>query len=107
LGGSVELGTALVQNGISQDNDDVTVKLQKVHAGTTTEENARFKYIVGADGAHSEFCFESNQFDSADSHNQGAVRKNLGINFVGETRNESMIYIVDVYAEGFQLENQV
>ena len=56
LGGTVELGTALMPGGIEQDDDGVTVKLQKI-AGqeVTSEENARFKFVVGSDGAHSEF----------------------------------------------------
>lgn len=54
LGGSVEMGTALLQNGIQQDIDGVTVKLQRtVDHGTTSEETARFRFVVGADGAHS------------------------------------------------------
>ena len=56
LGVSVELGTALTAEGIAQDDDGVTVKLQKtVGYKVISEETARFKYVVGADGAHSTF----------------------------------------------------
>lgn len=37
----------------------------------------------------------------------GTVRKGLGIMFVGEIRNEAMVYVFDAYADGFQLEDQV
>ena len=58
LGRSVELGTALSTDGIEQDDDGVTVKLQKSAAHKViSEETARFKFVVGADGAHSEFHF--------------------------------------------------
>lgn len=53
LGGIVELGTALAPEGITQDNDAVIGKLQKMMNGAIIEETAHFKYIVGADGAHS------------------------------------------------------
>jgi hypothetical protein len=97
-----------VQNGIEQDDNGITVKLQKIQGGIVTQETARFKYIVGADGAHSEwYCIGSDRSDSAEPCDQGTVRKSLNLNFVGETRKESMMYIADVHAEGFQLENKV
>ena len=52
-GGSVEFGTALASDGIVQDEDGVTATLQKTAEGTTTVEAQRFRYVVGADGAHS------------------------------------------------------
>jgi flavin-dependent dehydrogenase len=53
LGGSVELGTTPI--GIEQDENGVDVKLQKTENGMATEESVRFKYVVGADGAHSKW----------------------------------------------------
>ena len=55
LGGSVELGTALSPDCIEQDDESVTIKLQKSAAHkVVSKETARFKFVVGADGARSE-----------------------------------------------------
>lgn len=35
------------------------------------------------------------------------MRKGLGINFVGETRDEMMIYLLDAYVDGFPVDDQV
>ena len=60
LGGQVERGVELV--GFEQDADGVTALL----AGAAGEQQARFAYLVGADGAHSR------------------VRKGLGLEFAGD-----------------------
>ncbi|KAH8110160.1 FAD binding domain-containing protein [Phellopilus nigrolimitatus] len=80
LGGTVELGTALV--GIEQDESGATAEIVRTVDGAQIEEKTKYAYIVGADGARS------------------AVRKTLGLNFVGETREEGRMYIVDARVDG-------
>ncbi|KAH8110165.1 FAD binding domain-containing protein [Phellopilus nigrolimitatus] len=80
LGGTVELGTALV--GIEQDESGATAEIVRTVDGVQIEEKTKYAYIVGADGARS------------------AVRKTLGLNFVGETREEGRMYIVDARVDG-------
>lgn len=53
LGGRVELGTALV--GLEQDENGITVELCKDIDGQLGTDEARFAYVIGADGAHSAF----------------------------------------------------
>ncbi|KAH8110152.1 FAD binding domain-containing protein [Phellopilus nigrolimitatus] len=84
LGGTVELGTALV--GIEQDESGATAEIARTVDGVEVKERTKYSYIVGADGARS------------------TVRKVLGLNFVGETREEGMMYIVDARVEGINLE---
>ena len=60
LGGTVELSTELTSDGITQDDNGVDVKLRKVVDETAIEETARFKYVVGADGANSTFVMRKN-----------------------------------------------
>ena len=70
LEGVVELGTELVSESIAQDDDGVDVKLQKMVGGTVVEETARFKYVVGADGAHSKFFILDISEHSDSGHRQ-------------------------------------
>lgn len=53
LGGEVELGCALTS--IEQHEDHVVAHLVQTVDGQICEETASFSYIIGADGAHSEF----------------------------------------------------
>ena len=79
-GVQVELGTEL--RALEQDQDGVTVQLEKTDAaGTTKEETARFRWVVGTDGA------------------RGAVRKLLGLTFLGETTAQHMV-VADVRIDG-------
>ncbi|KAH8112572.1 FAD binding domain-containing protein [Phellopilus nigrolimitatus] len=80
LNGTVELGTTLV--GIEQDESGATAEIVRTVDGAEVKEITKYAYIVGADGARS------------------AVRKMLGLNFVGETRDENRMYIVDARVEG-------
>ncbi|KAH8110151.1 FAD binding domain-containing protein [Phellopilus nigrolimitatus] len=84
LGGTVELGTTLV--GIEQDESGATAEIVRTIDGAEVKEKIKYTYIVGADGARS------------------TVRKVLGLNFVGETREEGMMYIVDARVEGINIE---
>jgi 2-polyprenyl-6-methoxyphenol hydroxylase-like FAD-dependent oxidoreductase len=61
FGIKVEAGTVL--KGLDQNRDGITVQFEKADASL---ENARFRYVVGCDGAHS------------------AVRRALGIAFEGD-----------------------
>lgn len=76
----VELGTEL--RGLEQSEDGILARL--VHLaedGQETEENARFQYLAGADGARS------------------VVRKQLGLGFLGETKEDSLMLSGDIYIE--------
>lgn len=75
-GVEVELETELV--GFEQHDDHVTATLVKRQ--TTSVEN--IKYLVGADGA------------------KGIVRKLLGLEFLGETRDKMQVLIGDIEIEG-------
>ncbi|EKM55701.1 uncharacterized protein PHACADRAFT_195746 [Phanerochaete carnosa HHB-10118-sp] len=87
LGSKVELGTALVS--LQQDGGKVVAQLAKSVDGKTVTEEAEFGYVVGADGGHS------------------TVRKSLGINFVGETREGGVMFVVDCVVEGIDGNNDL
>ncbi|KAI5116216.1 hypothetical protein M0805_006767 [Coniferiporia weirii] len=80
LGGKVELGSTLVN--IQQSDGYATAEITTFINGKEVTEKAEFAYIVGADGAHS------------------TVRKSCKVDFVGETREEGMLYIIDARLEG-------
>jgi 2-polyprenyl-6-methoxyphenol hydroxylase-like FAD-dependent oxidoreductase len=80
LGGKVELGTELL--GFTQDQDGVTATIKQ--AGTV--QTVRAKYLVGADGGRS------------------AVRRTLGLAFVGETDDDLRLMLADVRAPGLDHE---
>ena len=75
---SVEMGTEL--ESFVQTSDDVEVRLIKHTAeGKQTEsESARFEFVIGTDGARS------------------AVRKQLGLSFLGESRTEHVAVTGDL-----------
>ena len=78
---SVELGVELVS--LEQFDDSVQVKIHKQNTENSEfeEESSTYKWVVGADGA------------------RGAVRKSLGLTFLGETKDEKFI-IGDIKLEG-------
>ncbi|KAJ7255855.1 FAD binding domain-containing protein, partial [Mycena haematopus] len=77
LGGIVELGVALAS--FEQFPDHVIAKLVKTGPNETKEtEVARFDWLVGTDGVHS------------------VVRKQLGLSFVGETKEEDYVLVGDI-----------
>jgi 2-polyprenyl-6-methoxyphenol hydroxylase-like FAD-dependent oxidoreductase len=76
LGGGVSYGAELLS--LRQDDDGVTAVLR--HHGA--EQVVRTSYLVGADGGHS------------------AVRRALGIGFLGETHDEQRMIVADVRATG-------
>lgn len=76
LGGAVEFGTALV--AFTQTEDGVTAEV--VTDATTTTVVAR--WLVGADGGHS------------------IVRKQVGVAFVGETREDVRMVLADLPVAG-------
>ncbi|KAL1762215.1 FAD binding domain-containing protein [Schizophyllum commune] len=73
LGCTVERGTEL--RSFTQDADLVHVELAKSDGNV---ERAEFEFMVGADGGHS------------------AVRKGLGLSFLGETREEQAMVVGDI-----------
>lgn len=76
LGGAVEFGTALV--GFTQTDDGVTAEI--VTDGTAATVAAR--WLVGVDGGHS------------------IVRKQAGVAFVGETREDVRMVLADLPVSG-------
>lgn len=54
MGCQVELGSTLVS--LKQDDEGVAVEIEKIVDGKTTNEHAKFAYVIGADGGHST-CF--------------------------------------------------
>jgi 2-polyprenyl-6-methoxyphenol hydroxylase-like FAD-dependent oxidoreductase len=76
LGGAVTFGTEL--ESLRQDDDGVSAVLRH----DSGEYVARTRYVVGADGGHS------------------AVRRALGVGFLGETREEQRMIVADVRADG-------
>ncbi|KAH7925393.1 hypothetical protein BV22DRAFT_1129057 [Leucogyrophana mollusca] len=78
----VELGTRLVS--FDQKADHVVANLAKMIDGTEVMETVKVGWLVGADGAHS------------------TVRKQLGLPFIGETRNERFV-IADVHLQGLDM----
>ncbi|KAF5362575.1 hypothetical protein D9756_002493 [Leucocoprinus leucothites] len=83
LGCAVEFGTELMS--FTQLDDHVEAKLCVRGMDPDSEgveETASFEYMVGADGA------------------RGVVRKQLGLDFVGETRNIENFVVGDIKVEG-------
>ncbi|KAJ7640717.1 FAD binding domain-containing protein [Mycena polygramma] len=77
LGGRVELGTAL--RSFEQFSNHVVAHLARTDAdGTEHTEVATFDWLVGADGVHS------------------VVRKQLGLSFLGETKEEAHVLVGDI-----------
>ncbi|KAF7366420.1 FAD-binding-3 domain-containing protein [Mycena sanguinolenta] len=77
---SVELGSQLLS--FEQFPDNVVARILKTDAnGNQVEENTRFDWLVGTDGAHS------------------LVRNQLGLSFLGETQSE-YIALGDIVVEG-------
>ncbi|KAK7044484.1 FAD-binding-3 domain-containing protein [Favolaschia claudopus] len=81
LGGRVEFGTALAS--LEQTPDHVKVKLVRTDCRGTEEmtEEARFDWLVGADGGNS------------------IVRKQIGLSFLGETKEEEHVLVGDIDVE--------
>ncbi|KAL1710529.1 FAD binding domain-containing protein [Schizophyllum commune] len=73
----VERGVEL--QSFTQDNDKVSVQLRKVDGSI---EHLDVEILVGCDGAHS------------------AVRKGLGLSFLGETMEEDWMIVGDIYVKG-------
>ncbi|HJP79077.1 MAG TPA: FAD-dependent monooxygenase [Pseudonocardiaceae bacterium] len=80
LGGKVELGTELL--GFAQDEDGVMATINQAGSARTV----RARYLVGADGGRS------------------AVRRTLGLAFVGETDDDLRLMLADVRAPGLDHE---
>jgi 2-polyprenyl-6-methoxyphenol hydroxylase-like FAD-dependent oxidoreductase len=77
LGGTVELSTAL--RSFEQFPDHVVAQIVKTGAdGTERTEVAKFDWLVGTDGVHS------------------VVRKQLGLSFLGETKEEEHVLVGDI-----------
>ena len=74
----------LVERGVelqsfAQDDDKVSVQLKKADGGV---EHVDVEILVGCDGAHS------------------AVRKGLGLSFLGKTMEEDWMIVGDIYVKG-------
>ena len=103
LGGTVEYGTEL--RGLKQHSDFVEAELvTKVGDGTEKVETVTSHWLVGSDGGRSMrplvFCMPLERLQSA----QGAVRKQLGLSFLGETREEGQLVLGLVEVKGLGTE---
>ncbi|EJC99075.1 uncharacterized protein FOMMEDRAFT_23412 [Fomitiporia mediterranea MF3/22] len=87
LGGKVELGSTFI--GCTQDENGVTAEILKTIDGDEQTESVRFEYVVGADGGRS------------------IVRKAIDVNFLGETREEGRIHLVDAFIEGLDADTDL
>lgn len=81
LGGTVRFGTRL--ETFTQDAGGVTAIVTR----DGTQETVRARWLVGADGGHS------------------TVRKQSGIDFVGETREDVRMLVADVAVDGLDRES--
>ena len=80
LGCTVEVGTKL--QSFKQHPDHVEVELIKTDQdGKEFIESAQFAWLIGADGGHS------------------VVRRQLGLNFMGETRNDMQLVVGDIHVK--------
>ncbi|KAJ7846062.1 FAD binding domain-containing protein [Mycena olivaceomarginata] len=78
---SVELGSEL--RSFEQFPDNVIAHIVKTDSdGNQLEESTSFDWLIGTDGA------------------RGVVRKQLGLSFLGETREEQYIALGDIVVEG-------
>ncbi|KAF7342093.1 FAD-binding-3 domain-containing protein [Mycena venus] len=77
---SVELGSEL--RAFEQFSDHVVARIVKTDSdGSQHEESTKFDWLIGTDGAHS------------------VVRKQLGLSFLGETREEQHLALGDIVVE--------
>ena len=101
-GRAVELGTEL--RTLEQYPDHVVAHLVKKNGDVEHNETVTCHYVVGTDGGKGEYvrCAENTFLDRHGS--TGVTRKQLGLTFLGETREE---HIVVGEAEVFGLERNV
>ncbi|KLO17521.1 hypothetical protein SCHPADRAFT_994344 [Schizopora paradoxa] len=85
MGGKIDLGVAL--ESLQEEAEGVTVELSETKDGKRTVVKERYDWVVGTDGGHS------------------IVRKSAGIVFLGETREDERMYIVDCKVEGLEEKN--
>ncbi|KLO09903.1 hypothetical protein SCHPADRAFT_878780 [Schizopora paradoxa] len=82
-GSKIDLGVALV--GLHQVDDGVLVELSETRDdGSNTIVKEKYDFVIGTDGGHS------------------TVRKSAGIAFLGETRDDDKMHIVDCKIEGLE-----
>jgi len=81
-GSKIDLGVALV--GLKQEEDGVLVELSETNDGLATTVSEKYDWVIGADGGRS------------------SVRKLARIPFIGETRDDERVYIVDCKVEGLE-----
>ncbi|KIK12274.1 hypothetical protein PISMIDRAFT_689608 [Pisolithus microcarpus 441] len=81
LGCTVELGTRLIS--FTQDEKSVKAKVIKYsgNGGEEVEEDIEAAYLIGADGA------------------KGVTRKQLGLSFLGTTREDDLMVLGDIHLE--------
>ncbi|EJC98969.1 uncharacterized protein FOMMEDRAFT_113569 [Fomitiporia mediterranea MF3/22] len=105
LGGKVELGSAFI--GCTQDENGVMAEIHKVIDGVEQTEKARFEYLVGADGGRSTSNVLSFYILKLLTLIVGVVRKDMGVNFLGETRTEGRLHLVDARIKGLDVDTDV
>ena len=97
-GCEVELGTSL--SAFKQDKDHVTGTLVKSVGGEDHTEEFEVDWLVGADGARGKIIFPYNQRSPLTDKLLGVTRKALGLTFLGESRQNENLVIVDLQVKG-------
>ncbi len=101
----VELNTELVS--FEQTEDKITAHIVKRIAGEEIHETAVTEWMIGADGGKSKsyllelyFEMESDLVSSA----SGVVRKQLGLTFLGVTKEHDRIIVGDIEVKGLSMD---
>lgn len=97
-GCEVELGTSL--SAFKQDKDHVTGTLVKSVDGEDHIEEFEVDWLIGADGARGKAIFSENRCPLLTPKTQGVTRKALGLTFLGESRQNENLVIVDLQIKG-------
>jgi 2-polyprenyl-6-methoxyphenol hydroxylase-like FAD-dependent oxidoreductase len=98
---SVEMGTEL--RSFEQSDEGVTAVLEK----NGTLETFNTNWVIGADGAKGGLRSNSNAAPRVSFMHAGIVRKQLGLTFLGETRDDVRMVMGDIRLHGVGLDRAV
>lgn len=103
-GGTIEFGTEL--RSFTQHADSVEAVLAKKVGDAEKLETVTCHWLVGSDGARgmSFFPMPLEPYARAEDWSKGIVRKQLGLSFLGETREEGQMIIGLVEVQGLGTE---
>jgi hypothetical protein len=97
FGVTVETGSKLIS--LEQDDAGAQVRIEKTDGSQVSVNSASFAYVIGADGAKGASSHTS-LFLKLNNHSEGVVRKALGLEFKGETRDDARIFTIDLSVSG-------